>query len=83
MALEAEKELKDRRTQFIAEEKQKHEIEMDNLPEDQEPHDFEEERLLAEFDDKEMNQPVDIPDEVFKDEDGDIDWEEPDLGPVV
>lgn len=56
---------------------------MNALEEGQEPYDFDEERLSDEFDERESNVPIEIPDEVFPENDGDIDWEDPELAPVT
>jgi hypothetical protein len=50
---------------------------MDELEEGQERTEFDMEKFMKVFNDREPE--IEIPEEVFADEDGDIEWEEPEI----
>jgi hypothetical protein len=75
-AIRASKELAEKREKYLSDAREAFEKELEALEEDAERPEFEEIRILQEFDENESNRPVEIPAEVIPDEDGDIDWEE-------
>lgn len=75
-AIKASQDLADKRKKHLEDAREAFDKELENLEEDAEKPEFEELKVLQEFDENESNRPVEIPPEVVKEEDGDIEWEE-------
>ena len=79
----ATEELAKRKIEFIEEAKVRHQTEMETLEEGVDPWDFDEEGAKQEFEERESNRSVSIPDKVVKENDGDIEWEDPEAQAAV
>ncbi|CAG9313927.1 unnamed protein product [Blepharisma stoltei] len=75
-AIKLAEELAEKRKNALLDAKERHEKDEENLEEGVEKTPFNEAEFLAEFDERESNQVVEIPPEVVPDEDGDIGWDE-------
>ena len=79
----ATEELAKRKADFIEEAKVRHQQEMETLEADVDPWDFDAEGAKQEFEERESNRSVHIPNKKRKDNDGDVEWEDPEIPPAV
>lgn len=75
-AIKFSQELAEKRKKHLEDAREAYEKELEGLEEDAEKPEFDELKILQDFDENESNRPIEIPAEVQADEDGDIDWEE-------
>ena len=75
-AIKASEELEERKSKHLNDAKEAFEKEIEALEEGVEKPFFDTEKILQEFSEIEGNKPIEIPDELVPDEDGDLDWTE-------
>ena len=75
-AIKAQEELQEKRNTALTEAKEAHERQLEELGEEDSKPEFEEAKFLEEFDERESNAPVTIPEEVVVENDGDLSWED-------
>mmetsp|Transcript_4034 Transcript_4034/g.3857 ORF Transcript_4034/g.3857 Transcript_4034/m.3857 type:complete len:213 (+) Transcript_4034:1280-1918(+) len=76
LAIKTFEDLANKKQQALEEARDKFNKEQDLLDEFAERSVFDDSKFLQEFDEIESNRPIEIPPEVFPDEDGDLEWEE-------